>query len=68
MENWPAGLSRDRQRLFRFLGKLAHALLSSQVELAAREFTGSHRDRIRQGCFFIGMLANLMLRLPDGNC
>jgi hypothetical protein len=56
---------RDALRKIRDLNKLVDTLLASQIEQADRQFADGHRDRIGQGCFFVGMLADMMLRLPD---
>jgi hypothetical protein len=46
---------------------LVNRLLSDLIELAQSRAAGTQRriERIAQGCFFIGMLADLILRLPD---
>jgi hypothetical protein len=47
--------------------ELANRLLSDQIELA-KELVGDSQgeiERIGQGCFFIGMLADVILRLSD---
>jgi hypothetical protein len=56
---------RASLRKIRSLDKLTDTLLASQVELTTRQFADGYRDRIGQGCFFIGMLADIMLQLPD---
>lgn len=56
---------RDALKKIRSLDRLADALLSCQLELAARQFTEDQRYKLGQGCFFIGMLADIVLRLPD---
>jgi hypothetical protein len=53
----------------RDIGEMVNRLLSAQIELAESP-TGETQaaiNRIGQGCFFTGMLADLMLRLPDGD-
>lgn len=51
------------------IGELVNRLLSAQIELAESPSgeTQAAINRIGQGCFFTGMLADLMLRLPDGD-
>jgi hypothetical protein len=56
---------RDALKKIRSIDRLVDALLSCQLELAARQFAEDQRDRIGQGCFFVGMLADIVLRLPD---
>lgn len=47
------------------LDHLVNTLLSDQIELAERQFEGFYKDRIGQGCYFIGMLADVTLQLSD---
>ena len=60
---------RDSLEESRGMDELVNRLLSAQVELAESP-TGETQaaiSRIGQGCFFTGMLADLLLRLPDGD-
>jgi hypothetical protein len=56
---------RDAFSKVNSLDELVNILLSSQIELASRQFTDVYKEKIGQGCFFIGMLADMVLRLSD---
>ncbi len=56
----------DREDLSKInnLDDLVNKLLSDQIELAKSQFA-DEEYRIGQGCYFIGMLSDVILRLPD---
>ena len=56
---------RDALDKIHSLDELVNRLLADQVRLARCQFAQVHKERIGQGCFFLGMLADIILRLPD---
>src|SRR5262249_41326319 len=56
--------ARDILSKINSLDELVNKLLSDQIEIASRQFA-SEKDRIGQGCDFIGALADITLRLSD---
>lgn len=57
----------DRDELSRIdsLDDLVNKLLAIQIELAQRQFLSERKEKIGQGCFLVGMLADTILRLSD---
>jgi hypothetical protein len=57
----------DRNKLgkVRDLDELINTLLADHIELAEGEFASLYKDQIGLGCVFIGMLADMTLRMPD---